>query len=262
MSKLICSIAGSRGRSIDVYDNKCVITTDVTLGSLLTSNALDGKKTVFYIDVQGIQFKRSGLTLGYLQLETASSQMNNKASNMFSENTFTYDGAMDPEYNALADCLHDYIADRIESYKYHTPAQDHYLFELVKLAQKVSYCRVNYAVVTEVENHLRMLEQQRQQAIAEQKAQEEAARKKELEDFRQLISQSGESDIYKTFISKAASCARVSEILNLWKSTNMDTVSGAAVIAQKINEAARIERMYGSDARDVKKLLDAIAQMI
>ena len=66
MSEFICDLSGSRGRSIDVYDNKCVITTDVTVGSVLTNNALDGQKTIFYMDVSGIQFKKSGFTLGYL----------------------------------------------------------------------------------------------------------------------------------------------------------------------------------------------------
>ena len=60
---------------MDVYTNKCVITTDATLGSLLTSNALDGEKTLFYKDVVGIQFKKSGAFLGYLQLETSAQQM-------------------------------------------------------------------------------------------------------------------------------------------------------------------------------------------
>lgn len=247
---------------MDIYDNKCVITTDVTLGSLLTSNALDGKKTVFYIDVQGVQFKRGGLTLGYLQLETASTQMNNRSSNMFSENTFTYDASADPNYNALADCLHDYIVDRIESYKYHTPAQDRYLYRLVEIAKKVSVCRLNSVIVTEVENQLRAREQQRQQAIAEQKAREEEARQKELEDFQQRIRQHGDSDIYRAFVTQAASCTRILDIQNLWKTTQMDNIPGSAAIAQKINEAARIERMYGSNGKDVQKLLETIQQMI
>ena len=127
MSVLICKLTGVRGRRIAVYDNKCVITTDVSLGSLLTSNALDGQKTIFYIDVQGIQFKKSGLTIGYLQLETSSIQMNNQNSHMFSENTFTFEDTSNGIPNALMEKIHDYILDRIESYKYGTPAQNEYL---------------------------------------------------------------------------------------------------------------------------------------
>ena len=82
---------GCRGRRIEVYEDRAVITTDVTLGSILTANATDGSMTIFYSDVVGVQFKKTGMTIGYLQLETASGQMNNKSSNQFSENTFTFE---------------------------------------------------------------------------------------------------------------------------------------------------------------------------
>ena len=87
----IYSIDGVRGKHIDVYDNKCVITTKVTLGALLVSNATDGEKTIYYKDCVGIQFKPSKFTIGYLQLETASGMMNNSGSNFFGENSFTFD---------------------------------------------------------------------------------------------------------------------------------------------------------------------------
>ena len=79
----VYSIKGARGRHIDVYENKCVITTKVTFGSLLTENATDGEKTIYYRDCTGIQFKKSGFTLGYLQLETGGGMMNNRSSNFF-----------------------------------------------------------------------------------------------------------------------------------------------------------------------------------
>ena len=82
---------GCRGRSIKVCDNYCIIKTSISAGSVLTGNATDGEKTIFYHDVIGIQFKEPGLTIGYLQLETASNQMNHSNSNAFSENTFTYE---------------------------------------------------------------------------------------------------------------------------------------------------------------------------
>lgn len=91
MSNLICSIDGARGRRIDVYDNKCVIYTDVTVGSVLTNNATDGEKTIFYKDCIGIQYKEPGIMIGYLQIETASGQMNNLKNNFFAENTFTFE---------------------------------------------------------------------------------------------------------------------------------------------------------------------------
>lgn len=85
------SIRGVRGRHIDVFDNKCIIKTKVTIGSLLTHNATDGTKTIYYADVVGVQFKEPGITIGYLQLETPGLTMNNAASNFFNENSFTFD---------------------------------------------------------------------------------------------------------------------------------------------------------------------------
>lgn len=84
-------IDGARGRSIDIYPFKCVIKTGVTIGSVLTHNATDGEKTIYYQDCVGLQVKYPGLTIGYIQFETASSTQNNSASNFFNENTFTYE---------------------------------------------------------------------------------------------------------------------------------------------------------------------------
>lgn len=87
---IVYEINGARGRHITVFKDRCVINTTVTAGSIITGNATDGEKTIFYKDVIGIQFKESGMSLGYLQLETASRQMNNENSNFFGENTFTF----------------------------------------------------------------------------------------------------------------------------------------------------------------------------
>lgn len=85
------SIRGVRGRHIDVFENKCIINTKVTIGSILTHNATDGTKTIYYADVVGVQFKEPGITIGFLQLETPGLTMNNAASNFFNENSFTFD---------------------------------------------------------------------------------------------------------------------------------------------------------------------------
>ncbi|MBQ3285335.1 MAG: hypothetical protein IJH40_06800 [Ruminococcus sp.] len=85
------SIDGVRGRHIDIYEDKVVINTKVTFGSVLTHNATDGEKTIYFSDCIGIQYKPSGLTIGYIQFETASSSGNNRQSNFFNENSFTYD---------------------------------------------------------------------------------------------------------------------------------------------------------------------------
>lgn len=122
MSNFVCKLHGARGRTLEIYDNKCVIRTSVTVGSVLTHNATDGMKTVFYIDCTGVQFKESRLTIGYLQLETPSMQMNNQASNFFSENTFTFEEANGIS-NSLMNDVCNYIVGRIEHYKYGTAAE-------------------------------------------------------------------------------------------------------------------------------------------
>ena len=87
----VYSIDGVRGRHIDIYNDKVVITTNVTLGSILAHNATDGEKTIYFSDCIGVQYKKSSFTIGYLQFETASSGGNNAASNFFHENSFTFD---------------------------------------------------------------------------------------------------------------------------------------------------------------------------
>lgn len=144
LSKFIGSVIGARGRSIDIFDNKAVIKTDITIGSVITGNATDGEKTVFYIDCVGVQFKRSGtaLAIGYLQLETSSMQMNNQNSNFFSENTFTYEEKPSSS-NALMQEVYQYIVRRIEGYKYGFDENESYeptnkLLTMLNQAQSVS----------------------------------------------------------------------------------------------------------------------------
>lgn len=118
MANLICKLVGVRGRTMEVYDTKCVIKTDVTVGSVLTSNATDGEKTIFYIDCSGIQFKESKFAIGYIQMETPSMQMNNQSSNFFSENTFTFEDGKNNLTNGFMRIVYHYICDRVEGYKY------------------------------------------------------------------------------------------------------------------------------------------------
>ena len=112
---LVYSIDGVRGRHIDIYVDKCVITTRVTLGSLLTNNATDGEKTFYYSDCIGVQFKTSKLTIGYLQLETAASSGNNHLSNFFNENSFTFDTSVIS--NERMTEVAEYVKQRVDEIK-------------------------------------------------------------------------------------------------------------------------------------------------
>ena len=115
MSEKIYDLDGVRGRHIDVYDDKVVLTVKVGLGSLLTGNVSDGEKTIYYSDCIGIQFKKSGFQIGYLHFETAGGIMNNRASNFFNENTFTWDTSK--QSNEKMEEVANYCKGKVDEYK-------------------------------------------------------------------------------------------------------------------------------------------------
>lgn len=257
MSELICKLGGSRGRSIEVYDNKCVITTDVTLGSVLTSNALDGKKTIFYIDVTGIQFKASGFTIGYLQLETPSMQMNNQSSNMFSENTYTFEDGINGAHTDLIRATHDYIVDRIEGYKYGVTPSAESLHILVDKLKKYGI-----RVGKSAENFV--LREQQKKAEAAEKARIETEQRKQEEaqlkaaEWKKLLEESGNDNWITDFLTEAASSQRISDIKNLWDNFPKESGAISDEIESMIKSAAQIERMYGGSSNRTTKLLESI----
>lgn len=111
--KPVYDLKGARGRRLKVYEDKCIITTVVGIGSFITGNVSDGEKTIYYSDVLSVQFKRGNLQLGYLQLETASSAMNNKSDNFFNENTFTFDGDLEVQM----DEVQKYVKQKVDEAK-------------------------------------------------------------------------------------------------------------------------------------------------
>ena len=62
-----------------------------------------------------MQYKESGLQIGYLQFETAGRIMNNTASNFFNENTFTWDTTV--QTNEFMAQVAQYVKDRIRASK-------------------------------------------------------------------------------------------------------------------------------------------------
>ena len=112
---VIYSLDGARGRHMDVYEDRVCITTEVTLGSLFTGNVTDGAKEIYYSDVISVQAKAPSLTLGYIQLETASVMMNNGGDNFFNENTFTYNESDLPD--GLDTEVVNFIKGKVSEYK-------------------------------------------------------------------------------------------------------------------------------------------------
>lgn len=112
---LAYDLQGVRGRYMKVYDNRAIIGTKATLGSFVTGNVSDGEKTIYYRDCIGVQFKQSGLQIGYLQLETASGIMNMRQNNFFNENSFTFDTTV--QSNEKMQEVADYVRSRVEEAK-------------------------------------------------------------------------------------------------------------------------------------------------
>ena len=111
----VYAVDGARGRHIDVYPDKAVFSTKVTIGSLITHSAANGEKTIYYTDCIGIQFKPSRLTLGYLQLETAAESGGRLADSFFHENSFTFDDKFTK--NVQMEEVANYIKQRISEIK-------------------------------------------------------------------------------------------------------------------------------------------------
>lgn len=115
MSEKIYDLNGVRGRHIDVYEDKVVLTVKAGIGSFITGNISDGEKTIYYADCIGIQFKKAGFQIGYLQFETAGGIMNNKSSNFFNENTFTWDTTK--QSNEKMEEVANYCKKMVDEYK-------------------------------------------------------------------------------------------------------------------------------------------------
>lgn len=116
MENLIYDLDGVRGRHAKIYEDKVVLSVKASLGSFITGNITDGEKTIYYSDCIGVQFKKSGLAIGYLQFETAGGIMNNKANNFFNENTFTWDTTK--QSNEHMEEVANYVRSRVDYYKH------------------------------------------------------------------------------------------------------------------------------------------------
>lgn len=259
MSVYIGSLQGSRGRCIDLYDNKCIITTDVTLGSLLTHNALDGQKTLFYVDITGVQFKESKLTLGYLQLETPSMQMNNQSNNMFSENTFTFEDNVSAS-NRVMRLVHQFLVDRLEGYKYHFEPSKDSLMEMV-LVMNAEGHKVSPVIFHEATSLQQDLFQKREQAKQEKLQQQQEEKTLAIRTMREKLKEDENVDAMLRFLERAASCSKVSEVKELWEAFALTGLISAEIITEKIDAFAKIEKLYGSGPNDLNHLLSEICQI-
>lgn len=99
MSELLYEIDGNMGKTLKVYEDKCVISTKAGLKSFMFGSWTNGDKEFYYKNITSLQFKNLGITTGYLQFEYAGSHSGN---NFVSENSFTFSAtAGTSKYNEL-----------------------------------------------------------------------------------------------------------------------------------------------------------------
>lgn len=101
MSELIYEVDGNMGKTLKVYDDKCVISTKAGVKAALFGSLLNGDKEFYYTDITSLQFKNLGITTGYIQFEYAGSHSGN---NFVSENSFTFSATLGTsKYSKLKD---------------------------------------------------------------------------------------------------------------------------------------------------------------
>ena len=125
-------IMKGQGNLLEVYENKVAITPKGIMG--LMNKGLQGTKTIPFSSISAIQFKKSGLTIGYLQFTVPGG--NESRGGVFAahtdENSFPFTGQ-----NELALEIKDYIERKIqESHTQDlTPSTTNLTDELQKLAE-------------------------------------------------------------------------------------------------------------------------------
>lgn len=261
MARFIARVLGARGRTLSIYDTKCVINTSVTAGSILSGNATDGEKTIFYIDCVGIQYKDAGRTLGFLQMETPSMQMNNQTSNLASENTFTFEDTPGST-NAVMQLVHAAVCDLVETVKYCPPVKKEQVWDIVlKLAEAdliVDSHLLFEARDYEVEQR-RKLEQETQQK--RQHAQE--AEQQKLEETGKQLEQIQDPAL-REFLTEARGCKKVMDVMALWRSRSWDHLDATQVekIQAILDERDNLERLYGSSEKRTQEAVSNLIKLI
>lgn len=266
MSKYFGSLCGARGRTILIYDMKCEIVTDVTVGSVITQNATDGRKTIFYKDCIGVQFKCTGLLIGYLQFETGNVQMNNLASNSFSENTFTFENKNGLSNEIMTDVYH-FLVDIIEGFKYNskllinTPIPKSLiamwdtpdLRELMKEREQVYSREFQEAEKERLETEKE--DKKAQQKLLDEK-EEIIRRKNELKQER--LSKGAFVFIFSEHAMTIESMKNAKEIAEYIQEIDPGRSFFTEEMLKELNNIVQMEKLYGNMKRDAINYLKSI----
>ena len=238
MATLICELNGVRGRKIKIYDNKCEITTDVTFGSVITHNATDGRKTIFYKDVIGLQFKETGMLSGYLQFETSSGIQNNTADNFFNENTFTFQ-EVNGVTNKLMEEIYYYIGNLVESYKYNDVE-----LRKSKLPPLLAEIYGNDQIIT---SQMRIEQEKiKQERIAKEQQENERIKNQIKESVKERLLNEDSQDAINSLLEQALQVAKFVELKKIWDQCDLTSLDEFSEMNKELENLAYIERMYGT----------------
>lgn len=252
MARFIARVLGARGRTLTIYDTKCVISTTVTPGSILAGNATDGEKTIFYVDCVGIQFKEAGRTLGFLQLETASMQMNNQTSNVSSENSFTFED-VPGSTNAVMQIVYAAVCDLVETVKYCPPVKVEQLWDIVlKLAE--ADLIVDAHLLFDARDNEKLQQEREVQEAEEKRRQAEIEVQTRMDEIGKQLA---ELDGIRDRLEGIQSCKRVQDVMKLWRAAQWDDLSEEkkAQIQAFLDEWDNRERLYGSNEQRTQEVI-------
>lgn len=115
--KIVFEIDGNMGKTLRVYENRCVISI-TGKKAFLYGAGLNGDKEFYYSDITSVQFKNLGMTTGFLQFEYAGSHSTN---NFVNENSFTFSATIGTaKHKKLKEDMppiYEYIQDRVRAAK-------------------------------------------------------------------------------------------------------------------------------------------------
>ena len=259
MARFIARVLGARGRTLSIYDTKCVINTSVTAGSILSGNATDGEKTIFYLDCVGVQFKEAGRTIGFLQLETPSMQMNNQTSNVSSENTFTFED-VPGSTNVVMQIVYSAICDLVETVKYCPPVKEEMLWDIVlKLAEADLIVDAHLLFAARDNEKL-------QQEREVQEAEEKRRQNQEESDARvsDIAKQLEEMGIFRDRLEGVKDCKRVQDVMKVWRAASWEELSQEKKdhIQAFLDEWDNRERLYGSSEQRTQGVVLSLLALI
>ena len=259
MARFIARVLGARGRTLSIYDTKCVINTSVTAGSILSGNATDGEKTIFYLDCVGIQFKEAGRTIGFLQLETPSMQMNNQTSNVSSENTFTFED-VPGSTNAVMQIVYASICDLVETVKYCPPVKEEQLWDIVLKLAEADLIVDAHLLFAARDNEKLQKEQEAQEAEEKRRQNQEESDARVCDIARQLE----EMGIFRDRLEGVKGCKRVQDVMKVWRADSWEDLSQEKKdqIQAFLDEWDNRERLYGSNEQRTQGVVLSLLALI